>query len=246
MSLKVIATPIGEVSEISMKALTDLKEAKVIIGEEHKEIERLLKRLKIPLPQIEVLNEHSQADDVLRLADLCAAQEVALISDCGTPGFCDPGADLVRECRKRGIVIHSSPGPSSLMAFLSICGHRVDQFIFAGFISPNRENRGIELKSYLSQPHPVIFLDTPYRLGRILMDLAQVNRSQKLVVGINLGFPDERIEEGDAQSLAQKLQGQKAEFVLMALPLQRSLAPSLNLKSLMRSRKKSRKKYRPK
>src|SRR6476619_2648658 len=99
MSLFLIATPIGNDQDISLRSLEILKDAKTIILEEFKESTRFLRAHGISGKTYEQLNEHSKPEDFKRLADLCAAEDVALITDCGTPGFCDPGADLVRECR---------------------------------------------------------------------------------------------------------------------------------------------------
>ena len=78
---------------------------------------------------LEQLNEHSDARDVQHFVSECRTKKVALVSDCGTPGFCDPGADLVKACVSAGIEVHAVPGASSLMTLLSICGERVDQFM---------------------------------------------------------------------------------------------------------------------
>ena len=139
MSLFVIATPIGHYPDLGHRSLEILKKCPIIITEERKEGSRLLRHFGIAGRQLEELNEHSSKEDLGELVKLCKSGEVALISDAGTPGFCDPGADLVALCRKQAISVKSVPGPSSLMALLSICGRRIDQFYFRGFISPKTE-----------------------------------------------------------------------------------------------------------
>ncbi len=135
MGLVLVATPIGNDQDISLRALEFLKQADTIILEEFKESTRFLRAQGISGKTYEQLNEHSTPEDILRLTQLCAEKEVALITDCGTPGFCDPGADLVRECRKKNISVKTMPGPSSLMAMLSLSSQRLDQFVFRGFMA---------------------------------------------------------------------------------------------------------------
>ena len=98
------------------------------ILEERKEGTTFLRAHQISGRTYEQLNEHSTAEDITRLTKLCAEKNVALITDCGTPGFMDPGADLVRSCRQAKIPIRSIPGPSSLMTLLSLTGQRLESF----------------------------------------------------------------------------------------------------------------------
>src|SRR5205809_5485186 len=103
MSLFVVAIPIGNPKDITLRALEELKNADLIIGEEKRELFRFLKPLGLHEKKVELLNEHTRADDLHYLIEACATQNVCLISDCGTPGFCDPGSDLVAGCRTKGI-----------------------------------------------------------------------------------------------------------------------------------------------
>ncbi|MGZ3797060.1 MAG: SAM-dependent methyltransferase [Pseudobdellovibrionaceae bacterium] len=128
--LYVVATPIGDVNEISLRALEVLKAAEVIICESTKEASKLLRAHGISGKTYELLNEHTTAEEVKALAEICATQTAALVSDCGTPGFCDPGAHLVKLCRQKKIPVKSVLGASALMGLLSLSGERIDQFIF--------------------------------------------------------------------------------------------------------------------
>ena len=117
MSLSVIATPIGNLGDISYRSVEILKAADLIIGEERKVVSKLIKHLSLGRKEIELLNEHSDQEDLDFLLNECRIKTIALVSDCGTPGFCDPGALLVKACRKAGIKIDILPGASSLMSF---------------------------------------------------------------------------------------------------------------------------------
>src|ERR1700722_20122229 len=110
MSLTVVSTPIGHFEDITLRAIRSLKEAQGIICEEKKPASILLKKLQIPEPPLWQLNEHSRQQDLPELIELCRTQKICLVSDCGTPGFCDPGAKLVDACLKAGIPVDVNPG----------------------------------------------------------------------------------------------------------------------------------------
>jgi 16S rRNA (cytidine1402-2'-O)-methyltransferase len=218
MSLYVIATPIGDPKDITLRALEILERAALVIGEDTKNTSRFLKTCKITGKEIYELNEHSKQKDVQELVDLCENQEVALISDCGTPGFCDPGAHLVHLCRRKKIEIYSVPGASSLMSFLSICGHRLDQFFFRGFLPAENNERTVELNKLRALQIPIIVMDTPYRLKKLLTELQGHFPQAKILLGTELTTPNETIYEGTAKSVLQNLKVEKAEFILCLLP----------------------------
>lgn len=215
MSLYVVATPIGNSDDLSPRARQILASADLILGEEHRVTSTLLKALGIPNKEIDLLNEHSTEKDIKELVKKCRDQRVALISDCGTPGFCDPGAELVGLCRAQKIAIHSIPGPSSLMAFLSVCGVRLDQFQFLGFLPAKGELRTPALKKLSRENQSTILMDTPYRLGRLLEELAGIFPKRKATIGMNLSKTEERIESGTLRELSDLLKNEKAEFLIL-------------------------------
>lgn len=215
MALYVVATPIGNLEDISRRALRLLNECTLVIGEERKEASKLLKFLDLPQKPIEELNEHSKAKDWNDLVDVCARELVVLVSDCGTPGFCDPGAELVAACRRRGVPVFSVPGPSSLATFMSVCGQRLTEFVFLGFLPANREDRGRAMKQLKSESRPVILMDTPYRLGRLLSELAEMDRTREITLGMDLSTDQEKVVTGTAAQMAKKFAEKKSEFMLL-------------------------------
>lgn len=218
MSLYVIATPVGHNDDMGLRALSILREVEVIITEERKEGSKLLRHHGISGIPLEVLNEHTDREDVDRLVEICRTRSTALISDAGTPGFCDPGAELVSRCRKAGIRVQSVPGPSSLMSLLSICGHRLDQFFFRGFISAKTEERVSQLAELKNVKIPVVLMDTPYRLKKILAELAVSHPENLILLGLNLSQVEEEVLEGTPKKVLSQLKVDKAEFVLILLP----------------------------
>lgn len=219
MSLQIIATPIGHPQDITLRAIEALKIAEVVIGEERAEVSKLLKRLEITGKRLELLNEHSKDEDVTELLALCKSMKVALVSDCGTPGFCDPGSRLVRACRAAGVNVEGLPGASSLMTLLSLNGTDLREFVFRGFLPAEREERTQALNELKREGRAVVLMDTPYRMGRLLSELAEAFGERKALIGLDLTQETEKVLEGPLSKLAKDLEGQKAEFILLLHPV---------------------------
>ncbi len=217
--LYIVATPIGETNEISQLALDILRESELIICESTKETSRLLRAHGITGKTYEVLNEHSTIEDKLHLAGLCASKTVALVSDCGTPGFCDPGADVVGLCRKQKIQVRSVLGPSSLMGLLSLSSQRPDQFVCRGFLPAETESRQKELRQLAKEARAIVIMDTPYRLKKTLKDMEDHFAKRSFLLALNLSQKDEAILEGSIQKIQSQLTFDKAEFMLLVYPL---------------------------
>lgn len=193
MALFVVATPIGNPQDLSVRAREILASADLVIGEEMKVLRQILKSAGVQAKAVDQLNEHSDARDVQHFVSECQSKTVALVSDCGTPGFCDPGADLVAACVKASVPVHAVPGASSLMSLLSICGVRVERFLFYGFLPAKNELRAGELKRLAKSDVPVIVMETPYRALKLAEDLRSHFSAWFCVVGLNLTREDERV-----------------------------------------------------
>ncbi|MBN8540059.1 MAG: methyltransferase [Deltaproteobacteria bacterium] len=233
-ALYLIATPIGDDGDLSPRATRLLLDAELVIGEEFRPLTTLLKRIGRPRkpaennqadPELEVLNEHSKPDDVRRLADRIekiarSGRFTALISDCGTPGFCDPGAPLVQELRLRGLRSSTAPGASSLMCLLSLCGQPLTEFVFRGFLPNDREEREQALKALAHEDRPVVVMDTPYRLEKLLGELSRTFPARLATLGCDFTSPSEQVLSGTLQSLAKQwserpADQRKAEFMIL-------------------------------
>lgn len=213
--LYVVATPIGDVSEISLRALEVLKAADVIICESTKEASKLLRAHGITGKTYELLNEHTTPDEVKALGEICATKNAALVSDCGTPGFCDPGAHLVKLCRQKKILVKSVLGASALMGLLSLSGERIDQFVFRGFLPAETEARRKALQEIQKEKRPMVLMDTPYRLKKTLGDLQEFFPRRRALLVLNLSQEEERIIEGTGEQLLKQLPFDKAEFMIL-------------------------------
>lgn len=218
MPLTLVATPIGNSGDLTLRALQTLRDADIVIGEERKEVSKLLKASDIQNKELYLLNEHSTDADVAELLRLCRERNVALVSDCGTPGFCDPGARLVAACRAATIPVTTAPGASSLMCLLALSGKRMDEFLFRGFLPAERESRTRAMRELANERRPVVLMDTPYRLSKLLSELASLFPARRALLGLDFTQASEELLEGELRELAPRVQGRKAEFMLLLYP----------------------------
>ena len=218
MSLELVATPIGAAGDISLRAIEVLKAADVVIGEERKEVSKLLKALGIEGKRLELLNEHTRDNELTEMVNWCRTSRVALVTDCGTPGFCDPGARLVALCRPAGVVSSPVPGASSLMCLLSVSGSDMRSFLFRGFLPADREERASALAELSREKRPVILMDTPYRLGKLLAELSERFPTRRVLLGCDFTQATESVFEALASELPALVGERKAEFILALYP----------------------------
>jgi 16S rRNA (cytidine1402-2'-O)-methyltransferase len=216
-TLSIVATPIGNMGDITLRAIEILKNCDVVICEEYKPGSTLLKKLGIAEKELVLLNEHNEAevaaDLLLRMLN---GQSMALISDCGTPVFSDPGAYLIQLVASSGIAVSPVPGASSLMAALSVLDFKMGQFYFAGFLSRDPDIRRRELARLRGLKVPVVLMDTPYRLRALLEDVSKVFGKQIYVtVAFDLTLPTEAVLRGDASEVIKQVGNRKGEFIMV-------------------------------
>jgi 16S rRNA (cytidine1402-2'-O)-methyltransferase len=221
-TLYVVATPIGHPGEITSRAIEVLSRVDLIICEERKVASRLLKQLEISKPLLE-LNEHNEDEMVQEiLLKVLQGHNLALISDCGTPVFSDPGRKLLEIMYGSNILVVPVSGPSSLMTAISVCPFDLRQFYFLGFLPPQTEQRKIVLQRHSSSQDPLILMDTPYRMAKLLEEVANAfGKKQTIFLATDLTMPSERIYIGEVQEVQAQVQQRKAEFILIIEKTQR-------------------------
>lgn len=216
--LYIVSTPIGNYQDITLRALNILKEVDFIICEEFKEARRLLSQYKIE-KELFSLNEHNEEEssrEILR--KIKEGKTAALISDCGTPLFSDPGTQLVQMCIDANIDVIPVPGASSLMSALVGSGFKLDKFYFAGWLSPKSEIRKKELLRLKGVKEIIILMETPYRLKTILADISKTfGEKVNLVIAFDLTLSTEKFFRGNAAQLLKLAEENKlkGEFVLL-------------------------------
>lgn len=214
--LLIVATPIGNTGDITQRAIDALSSVDTILCEERKVASRLLKQLGISKPLVE-LNEHNEEQMVNEvLLKLTEGQNLALISDCGTPVFSDPGRTVLEMLYGAGIEVSPIPGPSSLIAAISICPFDLRQFRFLGFLPPKTEQRKIALQRQNNTENALILMDTPYRMAKLLEEVASTyGKNQQIFLATDLTLPSEKVYLGPVQEVQKKVQNRKAEFILI-------------------------------
>ena len=172
--LYVVATPIGNLEDISARALRILREVHAIAAEDTRHTGQLLAHFEIntSLFSLHEHNEHARLAQVV--ARLREGQSLALVSDAGTPLISDPGFPLVRELRRQGLKVIPIPGPSSILAALSVAGLPTDRFVFEGFLSAKSTTRRERLRTLVQEERTLVFLESSHRIVETLSDMGEV------------------------------------------------------------------------
>lgn len=172
--LYVVGTPIGNLKDITLRALETLRAADVIYAEDTRITSRLLARYEIrkPLVSHHKFNELARVEEVAhRIAN---GEVVALVTDSGMPGVSDPGACLVQACRVRGLPVTAAPGPSALATAIALCGIEANGYVFGGFLPHKSGARRRVLEQTMRAGLPVVLYESPYRLHKLLGEITEV------------------------------------------------------------------------
>lgn len=218
--LYVVATPIGNLGDISARALQVLRGVDRIAAEDTRHSRRLLEHFGIHKPLIS-LHEHNEHLRIPQLiADLSAGRSIALISDAGTPLISDPGFQLLRCLRDRGIKAVPIPGPSSLMAALSVAGLPTDRFVFEGFLPAKSNARHKHLENLKAYRHTLVFFESSHRIQASLADMAAVfGGERQAVIARELTKLFEQVQGGTLTELCEWIEADEkrrlGEFVVV-------------------------------
>lgn len=201
--LYIVPTPVGNLEDITLRAIRVLKEADFILAEDTRTSSVLLHHYDIhtPLRSHHKFNEHETSD---RLADeIAAGKNVALISDAGTPGISDPGFMLVRACVERGVEVQCLPGATAFVPALIDSGLPCDRFYFEGFL-PQKKGRQTRYKTLAEQTHTMIIYESPFRLVKTLTELAQfLGPERRASVSREISKVHEDTQRGTLAELAE-------------------------------------------
>ena len=215
--LYVVGTPIGNLSDITLRALQVLKSVDVIAAEDTRHSGILLKHFAIKKPLISY-HEHNEAMRTAQLSErLAAGENIALITDAGTPGLSDPGARLIRECIRRDFPFTIIPGPSSILTALVGSGFSTEHFCFRGFLPVKSGQRERELRTAAERNETTIFFESPYRLTKTLSACIDIMPDRQLCVARELTKKFEEFRRGTAGELLAHYEAHapKGEIVLL-------------------------------
>ncbi len=215
--LYVVGTPIGNLSDITLRALEVLKSVDVIAAEDTRHSGMLLKHFEIKKPFVSY-HEHNEAMRTAQLIERIATGEnIALITDAGMPGLSDPGARLIRECIKRELPFAIIPGPSSILTALVGSGFSTERFYFGGFLPVKSGQRERELRAAAARDQTTVFFESPHRLTKTLRACAVLMPDRQLCVARELTKKFEEFRRGTASKLLAHYEARppKGEIVLM-------------------------------
>lgn len=224
MKLVLIPTPIDESSPlepVAFKLLSShaLDDMSLIIVEDLKPARRRWVRFGLDRNAIDkfiAYNEHSFKEKALEvLKQLKAGKSAYMMSDCGIPAFCDPGRLLVDLCHQHNIPVTSTPFANSIALAVALSGFDHSRFIFEGFLSNKKECRTQDVKRVAKQKEVSVLMDTPYRLSRLLSELAQHAPNRRATLCLELNSSEEKVKQSSLAKLATEFKDVKAQFVLV-------------------------------
>jgi 16S rRNA (cytidine1402-2'-O)-methyltransferase len=216
-TLYLVATPIGNLEDITLRALRTLKECDVVAAEDTRRTGQLLKHFGISKPMLSYFqfNEARRSEEIIER--LKRGEKIALVTDAGSPGISDPGERVVRAARAAGLRVESVPGPCALVAALTASGLPGDEFHFIGFLPHKSGQRRKQLEALRGFGGTLILYESPYRVGKLLEELAEVFPGRVVVLARELTKKFEEYLRGTPAELLElaKQRSLKGEFVVL-------------------------------
>jgi len=216
-SLLVVATPIGNLEDITLRALRALREADLIAAEDTRQTLRLLNHFGIKKPMVSChdMNEHAKAGDLVR--QMREGRQLVLVSDAGTPGISDPGEILIRESIAAGIPVTMAPGPAAAIMAVVLSGLPTGRFCFEGFLPSARKDRVHQLETLKMETRTLIFYESPHRLKAVLSDLLTVLGDRRCALARELTKMHEEILRDTLSNLVSvhEVREPRGEYVLV-------------------------------
>lgn len=209
--LFIVATPIGNLEDVTFRAIRILSEADLIAAEDTRKTKILLNRYNIntPLTSYHKFNIKSKTPQLIKL--LKEGKGIALVSDSGMPGISDPGEELIRKAAEEGVAVEPIPGPSAAITALAVSGLPTDEFIFAGFLPKKPGKKAKKLKELKNAKGSIIIYESPYRLVKTLVDVQRILGNRPIAVCRELTKKFEEIVRGKAGDVLEKFKGRKVK-----------------------------------
>ncbi len=225
-NLYVVATPIGNLEDITLRALRLLREVKIIATEDTRKTKRLLTTYDIKTPMTSY-HEHNKLTKLDYILDCLEKGDVALVSNAGTPGISDPGYELIMAASQRGIPVVPVPGPSAVITALVISGQPTDRFTYLGFLPHKGADRRRRLESIADETGTIIILEAPHRLVAALSDILLVLGDREVAVCRELTKLHEEVFRGTVSQAAAHFTQPRGEFTLVIAGKKEKARPQL-------------------
>ena len=213
--LYIVATPIGNLEDITIRAINILKEVDCIAAEDTRHTLKLLNHLEISKPLISYHRHNEETKSDILLEKLKNGENIALVSDAGTQGICDPGEEIICKCIEEKIKIVPIPGACAIVNALICSGLDTKKFLFLGFLSINKKIRKEELEKIENSQETIIIYEAPHKLKETLKDLSNILENRKITIARELTKIHEEFVRGTAKELLETFQEVKGEMVLI-------------------------------
>lgn len=214
--LYIVATPIGNLDDITLRAIKTLQEADLIAAEDTRHTLKLLNHLEISKPMISYHRHNEETKSNVLIEKLQEGQNIALVSDAGTPGICDPGEEVIKKCIELGINIVPIPGACAMINSLICSGIDTKEFTFLGFLPLNKKLRKKKLEEIEKENKTIIIYEAPHKLETTLKDLQKVlTQDRKVTLAREITKIHEEFIRGNIDEIIQKAENLKGEIVLI-------------------------------
>ena len=217
-TLYVVATPIGNLEDITLRALRVLREVDLIAAEDTRHTAGLLQHYSIATPTTSLHEHNEQQKSAVLLEQLKQGKSIAIVSDAGTPLVSDPGLRLVRLARAAGLQVVAIPGPSAVLTALVASGQNVGQFTFAGFVPSKATERKEWLRALADEPRPVVVFEAPHRMETFLKDAQHILGDRPITIGRELTKAHEQVVTCPIGEALGHLSSGRGEFTVIISP----------------------------
>lgn len=213
--LYIVATPIGNLEDITMRAIRILKEVALIAAEDTRQTLKLLNHYEISKPLISYHRHNEEIKSDILLEKLENGEDIALVSDAGTPGICDPGEEIIKKAIEKGITIIPIPGACAMINALIASGIDTKEFTFLGFLPTNKKNREEKLNQIEKSSRTIILYEAPHKMKNTLIDLQKILKNRKVVLARELTKIHEEFIREDIGEILKKIDNLKGEMILI-------------------------------
>ena len=213
--LYIVATPIGNLEDITLRAIRILKEADLIAAEDTRHTLKLLNHLNISKPMISYHRHNEEIRVETLIKELKEGKNTALVSDAGTPGICDPGEEIIKKCIEENIKIIPIPGACAMINALIVSGIDTSEFTFLGFLPLNKKSRKIKLEEIKNSNKTIILYEAPHKLKTTLNDLDEVLEERQIVLAREITKIHEEYIRGSVKELLDIVDNLKGEMILI-------------------------------
>lgn len=213
--LYIVATPIGNLEDITLRAINILKNVDIIAAEDTRHTLKLLNHFEISKPLISYHRHNEDTKTEILIKELINGKDIALVSDAGTPGICDPGEEIIKECIEQNIEVIPIPGACAMINALICSGISTKEFIFIGFLPLNKKLRKEKVEEIQKANKTLILYEAPHKLESTLKDLKPILEDRKIVLAREITKIHEEFIRGDIDFLIEKSKEIKGEIVLI-------------------------------